>query len=131
MTHRTFRVSQLTCMACGHEQRCKLRVENGIEFEPDCHSCGRSDSWMSLPTLRPTLGPVALPIGDSVTPEFLRHFIDRLLHPSAFQPQMGDIVYHGMEPEEYSATVTFDSLVEFLDRMGIEVDYEVDGDDEL
>jgi hypothetical protein len=51
MSFRTFRVSQMTCMACGHPQRCKYAIEDGVETPPECHGCGHSDSWMSLPVV--------------------------------------------------------------------------------
>ena len=47
----TFRITTMTCMACGHEQRCKMRLVDEVEIAPDCHACGRDDSWMSLPTI--------------------------------------------------------------------------------
>ena len=126
MSHRTFRVSTMTCMACGHEQRCKLQVENGIEFEPDCWSCGRSDSWMSLPTIH--VGPEPVPVHFDA----YRRLVSELLHPSAFDPETAAAHW----PEAFwnhntdnAAAFTVEDLVAFAESQGIEVEL-VEEDDE-
>lgn len=54
MTYRTFRIRQMTCMACGHPQRCKFVIIGDVETAPGCHSCGESTQWMSEIAMSPS-----------------------------------------------------------------------------
>lgn len=61
----TYRVTRLTCSACGFSDRVRILVIGSTEVMPECNSCGRPDAWTSWPTLAEPATP-ALERGPSL-----------------------------------------------------------------